>query len=218
MDTVARLAEIPNILGVKDSSGDLQNTNELIRAVPPRFAVLMGRDTLIFSALMFGAAGAVPATANIAPALLVEIYNAFQRGDVEASKAAQLRLNPLRLALSLCTAPGAVRQRCNAGIVDGSVSFAGGGLGGGQTAGDARRSRSSGTVAACDLVMSLSPCASPTMAPFRRTSILACPKPGQARMLVLRSGRGLQLQGTATKHLDETRQVTGFKAIVHVVA
>ena len=55
VDTVARLAEIPNILGIKDSSGDLQNTNELIRAVPPRFAVLMGRDTLIFSALMFGA-------------------------------------------------------------------------------------------------------------------------------------------------------------------
>lgn len=109
VDTVARLAEIPNILAVKDSSGDLQNTNEMIRAVPPRFSVLMGRDTLIFPALMFGARGAVPATCNIAPQLLVEIYNAFQRGDLEASKAAQLRLNPLRLALSLCTAPGAVK-------------------------------------------------------------------------------------------------------------
>ena len=61
------------------------------------------------SALMFGARGAVPATGNIAPALLAEIYNAFQRGDLEASKAAQLRLNPLRLALALCTAPGAVK-------------------------------------------------------------------------------------------------------------
>jgi 4-hydroxy-tetrahydrodipicolinate synthase len=109
VDTVARLAEIPNILAVKDSSGDLQNTNEIIRAVPPRFSVLMGRDTLIFPALMFGARGAVPATGNIAPALLVEIYNAFERGDLEASKAAQLRLNPLRLALSLCTPPGAVK-------------------------------------------------------------------------------------------------------------
>ncbi|HVS37334.1 MAG TPA: 4-hydroxy-tetrahydrodipicolinate synthase [Gemmataceae bacterium] len=109
VDTVARLAEIPNILAVKDSSGDLQNTNELIRAVPDRFSVLMGRDTLIFPALMFGARGAVPATCNIAPALLVEIYNAFERGDLEASKAAQLRLNPLRLALSLGTPPGAVK-------------------------------------------------------------------------------------------------------------
>jgi 4-hydroxy-tetrahydrodipicolinate synthase len=109
VETVARLAEIPNILGVKDSSGDLQNTNEFIRVVPDRFSVLMGRDTLIFPALMFGARGAVPATGNIAPALLVEIYNAFQRGDLAASKAAQLRLNPLRLALALGTAPGAVK-------------------------------------------------------------------------------------------------------------
>jgi 4-hydroxy-tetrahydrodipicolinate synthase len=109
VDTVARLAEVPNILAVKDSSGDLQNTNELVRAVPERFSVLMGRDTLIFPALMFGARGAVPATGNIAPALLAEIYNTFQKGDLAASKAAQLRLNPLRLALQLCTAPGGVK-------------------------------------------------------------------------------------------------------------
>src|SRR5438309_2303909 len=97
VDTVARLAEIPNILGIKDSSGDLQNTNEYLRVVPDRFSVLQGRDTLIFPSLLFGARGAVPATANIAPAILVEIYEAFRRGDLEASKAAQLRLNPIRL-------------------------------------------------------------------------------------------------------------------------
>ena len=79
VDTVARLAEVPNILGIKDSSGDLQNTIEFIRVVPERFAVMMGRDTLIFPALMFGARGAVPATGNIAPRLLVEIYEAFRR-------------------------------------------------------------------------------------------------------------------------------------------
>jgi 4-hydroxy-tetrahydrodipicolinate synthase len=109
VDTVARLAEVPNILAIKDSSGDLQNTNEYIRVVPERFSVLMGRDTLIFPALHFGARGAVPATGNIAPALLAEIYNRFVKGDVEGSKAAQLRLNPLRLALGLCTAPGGVK-------------------------------------------------------------------------------------------------------------
>jgi 4-hydroxy-tetrahydrodipicolinate synthase len=109
VDTVARLAEIPNILAVKDSSGDLQNTNEYIRVVPDRFAVLQGRDTLIYPALMFGARGAVPATGNIAPALLVEIFESFERGDYEAARAAQLRLNPLRLALGLGTAPGGVK-------------------------------------------------------------------------------------------------------------
>jgi 4-hydroxy-tetrahydrodipicolinate synthase len=109
VDTVARLAQLPNILGVKDSSGDLQNTQEYIKAVPERFSVMMGRDTLIFPALVMGARGAVPATGNIAPRLLVEIYETFRRGDLEGAKAAQLRLNPLRLALGLCTAPGGVK-------------------------------------------------------------------------------------------------------------
>src|SRR6266516_556564 len=109
VDTVARLAEIPNILGVKDSSGDLQNTQEYIKVVPERFSVMMGRDTLIFPALVMGARGAVPATGNIAPRLLVEIYETFRRGDLTASKAAQVRLNPLRLALVLGTAPGGVK-------------------------------------------------------------------------------------------------------------
>jgi 4-hydroxy-tetrahydrodipicolinate synthase len=109
VDTVARLAQVPNILGIKDSSGDLQNTNEYLRVAPERFAVMQGRDTLIYPALLFGARGAVPATANIAPRLLVEIYEAFQRGDQAASKQAQLRLNPIRLSLTLGTPPGGVK-------------------------------------------------------------------------------------------------------------
>jgi 4-hydroxy-tetrahydrodipicolinate synthase len=109
VDTVARLAEIPNILGIKDSSGDLQNTLEYLRVVPDRFSVLQGRDTLIYPALLFGARGAVPATANVAPRILVDIYESFMRGDHAAAKAAQLRLNPVRLSLTLGTAPGGVK-------------------------------------------------------------------------------------------------------------
>jgi 4-hydroxy-tetrahydrodipicolinate synthase len=109
VDTVARLAEIPNILAVKDSSGDLQNTQEYVKVVPPRFSVLMGRDTLIFPSLVMGTRGAVPATGNIAPQLLVAIYELFRKGDLEGAKAAQLRLNPLRMALQLCTPPGGVK-------------------------------------------------------------------------------------------------------------
>ena len=108
--TVARLAEIPNIVGVKDSSGDLQNTFEYLRVVPKTFSVLMGRDTLIYSALQFGVRGAIPATANIAPALLAEIYNAFQRGDMKASQAAQLKLHPIRVALALGSQPSGVKS------------------------------------------------------------------------------------------------------------
>jgi 4-hydroxy-tetrahydrodipicolinate synthase len=109
VETLARLAEIPNIVGIKDSSGDLQNTAEYVRVVPKRFAVMIGRDTLIFYGLMAGAQGAVPATGNIAPALLAEIYNRFREGDLKGSQAAQQRLTPLRLALTLCTQPGGVK-------------------------------------------------------------------------------------------------------------
>jgi 4-hydroxy-tetrahydrodipicolinate synthase len=109
VETVARLAEIPNVVAIKDSSGDLQNTNEFIRVTPDRFSVLMGRDTLIFQAMLFGARGAVPATGNIAPRLLVDIYEAAVRGDIVAAKAAQIRLNPIRLGLTLGTAPAGVK-------------------------------------------------------------------------------------------------------------
>jgi 4-hydroxy-tetrahydrodipicolinate synthase len=109
VDTVARLARVPNILGMKDSSGDLQNTNECVRVVPDRFAVLQGRDTLIYPSLACGARGAVPASANVAPALCVAIYEAFQCGDHAAAREDQRRLNPVRLSLNLGTAPGGVK-------------------------------------------------------------------------------------------------------------
>src|SRR5262249_22097458 len=109
VETVARLAEIPNILGIKDSSGDLQNTNEYVRVVPDRFSVMQGRDTLIYQSMIFGARGSVPATANIAPRLVVDIYDAVMKGDHAAAKAAQIRLNPVRLSLTLGTAPGGVK-------------------------------------------------------------------------------------------------------------
>lgn len=113
VETVVRLSEIDNIVAIKDSSGDLQNTNELVRAVPERFSVLMGRDTLIYQALIWGARGAIPASANIAPRLAVDIYEAAQRGDHAAAKAAQIRLNPVRISLTLGTAPGGVKAALN---------------------------------------------------------------------------------------------------------
>jgi 4-hydroxy-tetrahydrodipicolinate synthase len=113
VDTVARLSQIPNIRGIKDSSGDLQNTNECLRVVPDRFAVLQGRDTLIYPSLICGARGAVPATANVAPSLCVAVYEAAQKGDHEKARAAQLRLNKVRLSLALGTAPGGVKAALN---------------------------------------------------------------------------------------------------------
>lgn len=110
-ETVARLAEIPNIIGIKDSSGDLQNTIEIIRQTPPnKFSVLNGRDTLILAALNSGAHGAIPASCNIAPELCVGIYESFIKGDLIAAKDFQSRLHPVRMAMSLGTGNGAIKE------------------------------------------------------------------------------------------------------------
>ncbi len=110
-DTVAKLAEHPQIVGIKDSSGDLQNTIELVkRAQSERFSVLLGRDTLILAGLVFGTRGAIPATCNIAPRLCVGIYESFMGGDMLAARAFQDMLSPVRLALSLGTGNGAVKE------------------------------------------------------------------------------------------------------------
>lgn len=109
-DLVARLSRIDNIVGVKDSSGDLTITTEYIRRTGPDFAVLMGRDTLIYAVLVSGGKGAIAATANAAPRLVVEIYEAFKAGDLERARQAQLRLAPLRLAFEMGTFPVVIKE------------------------------------------------------------------------------------------------------------
>lgn len=110
-ETVAKLAEVPNIVGIKDSSGDLQNTIEIIRQTPrDKFSVLNGRDTLIHAALQAGAQGAIPASCNIAPELCVGIYESFVKGDAEAARQFQSRLHGVRMAMSLGTGNSAVKE------------------------------------------------------------------------------------------------------------
>jgi 4-hydroxy-tetrahydrodipicolinate synthase len=110
---VARLAEHPNIVGIKDSSGDLSLAIEMIRQTGDDFSVLMGRDSLIYAGLQHGIKGAIAATANVAPALVAEIYQAFIEGDMARSLAAQEKLLPLRLAFDLGTFPVVVKDAMN---------------------------------------------------------------------------------------------------------
>jgi 4-hydroxy-tetrahydrodipicolinate synthase len=107
---LARLAEIDNVVGIKDSSGDLQQTAEYIRVAPDDFAVLMGRDTLIFAGLMVGAKGAIAATGNVVPALVASIYDLHQAGDLEGARKAQEALAPLRLAFGWGTFPVVIME------------------------------------------------------------------------------------------------------------
>ncbi|MDF1512592.1 MAG: dihydrodipicolinate synthase family protein, partial [Anaerolineae bacterium] len=106
-------AQHSNIVGIKDSSGDLSLTMAYLQQTDPGFSVLLGRDTLIYGGLLHGAKGSITATANVAPGLVVEIYEAYMAGDLERSLAAQHRLAPLRYAFSLGTFPAVVKIALN---------------------------------------------------------------------------------------------------------
>ena len=110
-ETAASLAQIDNIVGVKDSTGDLTNTAEYIRLTRDmgHFHVLLGRDTLIYAGLCHGATGAIAATANVAPRLVADIYDKFMAGDLQGSLEAQFRLAPLRLACNMGTFPEVIK-------------------------------------------------------------------------------------------------------------
>lgn len=114
VETVVRLArDVDNIISIKDSSGDLQLSAEYIRRTGDDFYVLMGRDTLIYGGLLYGAAGSIAASANVKPSLLVEIYDAFIEGDLKRSLEAQRSLAPLRIAFGLGTFPNVVKEAVN---------------------------------------------------------------------------------------------------------
>lgn len=110
VDLVIRLSKIDNIVGIKDSSGDMTLTSEYIRKTNDDFSILAGRDTLIYGTLLYGGKGAIAATANVAPKLAVEIYDAYMNGNMERAKKAQANLARLRVAFSLGSFPVVVKD------------------------------------------------------------------------------------------------------------
>ncbi|WMJ86189.1 dihydrodipicolinate synthase family protein [Anaerocolumna sp. MB42-C2] len=111
-ETIARLADIDNIVGVKDSTGDMTNTEEYIRLTRDKenFGVLVGRDTLIYAGLCYGAVGAIASCANIAPKLTASIYNKYTEGDLVGALEAQYDLAPLRILCNMGTFPAVIKE------------------------------------------------------------------------------------------------------------
>ncbi len=112
---VERLAhEVENIVGMKDTSGDITQTSEFIRRTRDvGFKVFGGKDTLLYASLCHGAVGGVCTAANFMPELITDVYRKFAEGDLAGSLEAQFKLNPVRLSMDGASFPVAAKDMAN---------------------------------------------------------------------------------------------------------
>ena len=99
-ETVVELAQHPNIVGIKDSSGNVVKLGEIVRAAPPNFSVLAGSASFLYPALALGAVGGIMALANIAPEQCYLIYRYTLEGQHEEARRLQLRMIPPNIAVT----------------------------------------------------------------------------------------------------------------------
>ncbi len=91
-DTVLRLAQIPNIVGIKDATGGIERGCDLIQRAPKDFAIYSGDDATTLALILMGAAGTISVTANVAPKLMHEMCAAALAGEVAKAREINERL------------------------------------------------------------------------------------------------------------------------------
>ncbi len=97
---MAKIAQHPNVLGVKDSSGDIMNFTEMARLAPKGFNLMTGNAPTLLPALSVGADGAILAAANVIPKAFGTLYKAFQAGDLTTALEIQRRSNAMSYAVT----------------------------------------------------------------------------------------------------------------------
>jgi 4-hydroxy-tetrahydrodipicolinate synthase len=108
-ETVARLAEVKNIVGVKEASGNLAQICDILRMTPRTFCVLSGDDGLYFPMLALGAKGVISVASNVVPKEMAALYDAFALGQVARAREIHFHLWPLLQALFIETNPVPVK-------------------------------------------------------------------------------------------------------------
>lgn len=111
--TVARLSKYQNIVGIKDSSGNFDNTLRYIEDTDERISVLSGNDSLILWTLLAGGNGAIAGTANLFPELLVQIYKLWQKGEINKANELQRKLRPFRDVMKMGNPNSVVKRAMN---------------------------------------------------------------------------------------------------------
>lgn len=100
-ETIARLSRLPNVAGLKESSGNIAFVRAVLRKVRPGFRVLVGSASILYDALRAGAVGAVLGQANFVPEMCVGLYEAFLHGRGKEARELQQRLMPLAQKISI---------------------------------------------------------------------------------------------------------------------
>jgi len=113
LELVKNLSKINNIVGIKDSSGDLTMTMGYINLQNDKFSVFTGIDTLIYASLACGARGSISSTAGVVPEFAVKIYESTIKKNFQAALKAQNDLVPFRNAFSLGTFPAVLKEALN---------------------------------------------------------------------------------------------------------
>lgn len=103
--TLARLADVPQIVGVKEACGDVGQIAEVIARCPEDFEVLAGDDAMTLPLLALGGRGVITTTGNVAPSAMVQLVRAFRAGDVGEARRIHYRLLPLFQVLFCETNP-----------------------------------------------------------------------------------------------------------------
>ena len=99
-ETVAALSAHPNIVGLKDSNGDIAQVAGVVARVPAEFTVLVGSAATLYPAMVMGASGGIVAVANVVPDVCVKLYDLARAGKDDEARALQRRLTPLANAVT----------------------------------------------------------------------------------------------------------------------
>lgn len=110
---VDKLADLDNVVAIKESSNDLIQMSEIIRVAGDRIKLIVGNDPLLFPALIMGAVGCISPSPNIMGKKIVDMYNHTKDGKIKEAKKIQYEINLLRTIYGLGTFPAAIKEAIN---------------------------------------------------------------------------------------------------------
>lgn len=112
-ETMAKLAKVKNIVGVKEASGNLKQITRIIELAGKEFSVISGDDSLTLEIMKLGGVGIISVTSNLVPDKIAKMVDSFRSGDVETAERINDELAPLIKALFIETNPGPVKMAMN---------------------------------------------------------------------------------------------------------